>query len=112
MEYIYLIRLREYLTAELPIYKIGKTTQEPNTRLAGYPKGSEIYLFIRVVDCHSAEKQIIREFDSAYKKRTDIGAEYYEGRVEDMIRHIYAICTTSSNAVTTKRSFFSRLFGW
>ena len=27
------------------IFKIGKTTQTPNSRLGGYPKGSEVYIY-------------------------------------------------------------------
>jgi len=38
--YVYLLREREFIDLDEPIYKLGKTIQQPNTRLAGYPKGS------------------------------------------------------------------------
>jgi len=46
LEYLYILREREFLNLRNPIYKIGKTRQEPNSRLSGYPKGSEIYAFV------------------------------------------------------------------
>ena len=89
--YVYLIREREFMRLKEPIYKIGKTTQLPNTRLAGYPKGSEILLYIDVENCHNTEKSILAVFDTRYKCRRDIGREYYEGDLNDMKRAFFKI---------------------
>jgi hypothetical protein len=84
--FVYLIQEREFLKSGEPVYKIGKTTQPPNTRLAGYPKGSRIVLYADVSfsGCHYMEKILIGEFDRLYIHRADIGRESYEGDLERM----------------------------
>lgn len=65
--YIYLVRTREFKSLNRPIYKVGRTSQCPDTRinrLHKYTKGSEIYL---VVQCHVddvglIEKDILEHF--------------------------------------------------
>ena len=83
-EYVYLIHEREFLNAKKPVYKLGKTTQWNCRRLQDYPKGSALILVWRVPNCHVVERQLIAEFDQKYKKRSDIGAEYYQGDVNKM----------------------------
>jgi len=41
-EYIYLIREREFIKTNEPIYKIGKTKQPCLNRLYNYPKGTAL----------------------------------------------------------------------
>lgn len=86
--YIYLIRLREFVRSSESIYKIGKTTMEPNRRLAGYPKGSEVLLFIQVSNCHSLEKDLLLQFQSKFIHRTDLGSEYFSGNPDEMMKLI------------------------
>ena len=65
--YIYLVRTREFKSLNRPIYKVGRTSQCPDTRinrLHKYTKGSEIYL---VIQCHVddvclIEKEILESF--------------------------------------------------
>jgi T5orf172 domain len=83
-EYVYFIHEREFLNAKKPVYKLGKTTQWNCRRLQDYPKESALILVWRVPDCHVVERALIAEFDKRYKKRADIGAEYYEGNVNKM----------------------------
>ncbi len=83
-EYVYFIHEREFLQAKKPVYKLGKTTQWNCRRLQDYPKDSALILVWRVPDCHATERALIAEFDARYKKRADIGAEYYEGDVNKM----------------------------
>jgi hypothetical protein len=83
-EYVYLIHEREFLNAKKPVYKLGKTTQWNCRRLQDYPKNSALILVWRVPNCHIVERELIREFDKRYKKRQDIGAEYYQGDVNKM----------------------------
>lgn len=84
--YVYLIREREHIRMEEEIYKLGKTTQEPNSRLAGYPKDSEVVLYMDVPDCHKTERKLMDEFDERFISRRDIGREYYEGDLNHMKR--------------------------
>jgi hypothetical protein len=93
LEYIYLLREREFIKTNELIYKIGKTKQIPENRFKGYPKGSEIILVIKVNDCDIAEKHVKILFDNKFVNRTDIGREYYEGNVADMEKELHDICT-------------------
>lgn len=74
---MYLIKEREFLKTHENIYKIGKTTNIKN-RMPSYPKDSRVYVIFYCTNIHEAEKALIQAFDVQFKKRTDIGAEYYE----------------------------------
>jgi hypothetical protein len=59
--YIYLVRTREFKALNRPIYKVGMTSQCPDTRinrLHKYTKGSEIYL---ILQCHVNDVKIIEK---------------------------------------------------
>ena len=65
--YIYLVRTREFKSLRRPIYKVGKTSQCPDTRITRlhkYTKGSEIYLILQcdVMDVSLIEKEILERF--------------------------------------------------
>jgi len=65
--YIYLVRTREFKSLRRPIYKVGKTSQCPDTRITRlhkYTKGSEIYLILQcdVMDVSLIEKDILERF--------------------------------------------------
>ena len=83
-QYVYLIHEREFLNKKAPVYKLGKTTQWNCRRLKDYPKESALILVWRVPDCHVVENALIAAFDKRYKKRSDIGNEYYQGNVNKM----------------------------
>lgn len=92
MEYIYLLREREFIKTNESIYKIGKTKQNLEKRFQGYPKGSEVTLTIKVNNCDLCETQIKRVFDDKFKNRRDIGREYYEGDVNIMKKELIILC--------------------
>lgn len=89
--YIYLIRPREFIRTMENVYKIGKTTVRPTRRLGSYPKGSEIWLVMRVDDCHSMEKTIISEFKRTFIWKPEYGLEYFEGSPQKMIWKILSM---------------------
>jgi hypothetical protein len=65
--YIYLVRTREFKALNRPIYKVGRTSQCPDTRIGRlhkYTKGSEIYLILQchVEDVSLIEKEILEIF--------------------------------------------------
>jgi hypothetical protein len=65
--YIYLVRTREFKSLNRPIYKVGRTSQCPDTRIGRlhkYTKGSEIYLILQchVDDVSLIEKKILEQF--------------------------------------------------
>ena len=90
--YIYLLREREFVSLKQSVFKIGKTTQPPNKRLVGYPKGSEIIMVITVKNCHDTEKLILRRFDEIFDRQYQIGREYYKGCKYSMIKEMFNIC--------------------
>jgi len=65
--YIYLVRTREFKSLGRAIYKVGRTSQCPDTRITRlhkYTKGSEIYLILQchVLDVSLIEKEILEQF--------------------------------------------------
>ena len=65
--YIYLVRTREFKSLNRQIYKVGRTSQCPDTRITRlhkYTKGSEIYLILQchVNDVSLIEKEILEQF--------------------------------------------------
>lgn len=65
--YLYLVRTREFKSLNRPIYKVGRTSQCPDTRITRlhkYTKGSEIYLILQchVEDVGLMEKEILERF--------------------------------------------------
>lgn len=88
--HIYLIREREFINSGKPIYKIGKTCQkDPRRRIASYPKGSECIILIKKDNVELVEKRLIKQFTNFFIKRSDIGAEYFEGNKETMTKLIF-----------------------
>lgn len=95
IHYVYLIRERTATLTNLPIYKIGKTTQSNFDRFKGYGKGYEILMHLRCNDCHSIERSIIDYFKTNYRHATEFGSEYFEGSYQSMMRDIFRIAMTA-----------------
>lgn len=90
VEYIYLIREREFSYSNQPVYKIGRTNKIA-TRMGQYPKDSEVYIIEAVSDSVKVEKELITIFEENYKRAKTrdgtafIGNEYFVGNVNEMI---------------------------
>lgn len=90
IEYIYLIREREFSYLNKPIYKLGRTNNIKN-RMNSYPKDSDVYLVEPVSDSVSIEKALIEIFEERYQRATTedgvttIGNEYFVGNLDEMI---------------------------
>lgn len=83
---IYILIEREFIALNKDIYKIGYTTKGIINRLNGYPKGSFLYATYTVAENY--ENEIINVFKNKFKQRTDIGNEYFEGNIDEMIKTI------------------------
>ena len=88
--YIYIIREREFIRFNEPTYKIGRTSQSPDERFSGYPKGSEIVHYTMVEDSQAAEKQLISIFKKTFEHKKEYGNEYFKGDINEMLRIIYS----------------------
>ena len=87
--HIYLLKTREFIKTGESIFKVGKTTQDGTRRLSGYPRGSQIILFMECQNSHDLERRILIEFKKKYILRSDIGREYFEGNGDEMRDDIY-----------------------
>ena len=74
-QYVYLIREREFIQLNKPIYKIGKTKQSNFTRFSQYPKDSAMIFQSACSDCDICEKEIIKCFKIKYLQKKEIGNE-------------------------------------
>ena len=88
-QYIYLLQEREFRKTKEKIYKLGKTKQQHTKRFAQYPKDSILLNQIVCDDCDKIERILINLFNEKFKKRKDIGNEYFEGDYKYMIDLIY-----------------------
>jgi hypothetical protein len=98
MEYIYIIKEREFIKTKEEIYKIGRTQNFLN-RFKQYPKNSMI-IFVQIVNNSTQiEKNIIRDLILNTKQRKDIGNEYFEADCKKIIKIVYDICNMEEDKI-------------
>jgi len=87
--WLYLVQEREFVRTGETIYKVGQTV-EIGKRLVKYPAGSIPYLVLHTGGNNHVEmeKSILQQFRKMFVSRTDIGLEYFEGDVGQMIEII------------------------
>lgn len=74
------------------VYKIGKTTNyDPNKRLCRYPKYSVVKYTIAVENADMFEDIVMRKFKGLFKRRMELGLEYYEGNLVKMISEVHQL---------------------
>lgn len=83
-DFLYILIESKYVKLNEPVVKIGKTVRSVIERFREYSKGSILLGCGRVFNCTVGEKILIEEFKKNYKRRTDIGSEYFEGKISDM----------------------------
>lgn len=82
--YIYIIITREFLKQNESVFKVG-TTKDMIQRFHAYPKGS-VLLYNRFVhDATGKETLVLKVLRDEYIHRKDIGREYFEGNVNNII---------------------------
>lgn len=89
MSSIYLIHEREFINKNVFIIKLGRTNSIIK-RYPQYPKGSRLIfaLYTNSKDLVQVENALLHKFRDVFKARTDIGKEYFEGDVDEMINII------------------------
>ncbi len=98
--YVYLLIEREFINANQPVYKIGRTGHKcPLTRLKGYPKQSQFICFYSVNNYKRIEQNIKKELK--YRKeiihRKDIGEEYFQGDTNIFMPIFNQYCVSQIN---------------
>lgn len=105
--YIYLIREREFIRLNEPVFKIGRGAQNADRvvkRVAtGYKKGSEIWLTIRcpITLYKNVETSLKSMFCERFQKHGD-GSEYFSGDPTRMIQIITDVVHNSWLQVETE----------
>jgi len=89
IEYIYLIKEREFIKTNENIYKLGKSRQTNCRRIASYPKGSQLITIVPCSNCTSMEKTLLKQFRKIFIPRTEIGSEYFEGDLQKMLEMLH-----------------------
>lgn len=90
-DFIYVIKLREFVNTGENIYKIGRTKQGHNKRIFQYPKNSIVFNIIKVPDSIKYEREIMKVFKEKFIHRRDIGREYFEANIASIRREMNRI---------------------
>lgn len=81
---VYLIRTREFINSNQPIYIIGKT-KNFQRRFKQYPKKSEALIDIKCNNIVLCEREIRNSFNMQFENIREYGKEYYKGDPDMMI---------------------------
>ena len=102
-EGVYLLHIREFISTNKPIYKLGRSNILDN-RVKQYPNGSKIMLMLKCKNSKSCENNLIKLFKSKFIQKTYYGTEYFEGNCYDMIKEITNyINNINCNVVSKKK---------
>lgn len=91
LQYLYLLREREFVKSKELIFKIGRTRQSNDMRFKQYPKGSQLLFQMVCSDCYQCENKVKELFKTKYTPRPDIGREYFEGDYQQMMNDLINI---------------------
>jgi hypothetical protein len=81
--YIYLIQESKYVKTNESIYKIGRT-KDLNESMSSYSKDCNLLIVWGSHNLNVDKRKVKKFFDNTYKKRNDIGNEYYEGNLREV----------------------------
>jgi hypothetical protein len=90
--HIYVLIEREFIKTKENIYKIGHTKKEDvKSRTNQYPKGSKLIYSEEVNNPKQKEIDIINLLKTNYTQRMDIGIEYFEGSLDDILLDVISV---------------------
>ena len=100
MGYCYLIIPKKYVKkynanqfSNKNICKLGKTDEpHPEDRMHTYSRNCKVIIVFYVRNSSFVEKELIKTFKLFFKRRKDLGNEYFEGSVQSMINEFVATC--------------------
>jgi hypothetical protein len=85
--FIYIIHEREFIESNKNIYKLGRT-YDTTKRMGNYPKNSSYCFYRQTNNMVDDETKLIKIFKEKFIHKKDIGYEYFEGNINDMIKII------------------------
>jgi hypothetical protein len=80
---LYLVRTRESVRMQEPVYKVGRT-QRGLLRFRPYGNGTELYSIDFVPNVLEAERVLLDRFKRSFRAELDHGVEYFSGDVGAM----------------------------
>jgi len=83
--WVYILKEREFVKTNENVVKIGRTANK-KTRMKKYPKGSEVLECIEVDNTILTENNLKHVFQEKFTIRNDIGKEYFEGDIHEMLQ--------------------------
>lgn len=89
-DYIYIVHCEQH--RDTNIYKLGRTAQQEFRRFNGYPKNSELLLYIHVNNSYVIETELLKIFKEKYEQINSAGVEYFKGDVKEMIKDVVDMC--------------------
>lgn len=104
MGYIYVLLRADFITSKRYVYKIGQTTRHPpHKRLWDYPYGSLFIALIQVEHPIQFEKKLKEHLYKSAKVTClkEIGVEYFEGSLDEIIRIITLLYTGQNDLSVT-----------
>lgn len=88
--YLYIIQIREFVKTNEPVYKVGRTC-DIIRRYSQYPKSSRLLYLIPCNNLVKKERILLDSLRNKFKNRVDIGLEYFEGVLYDIISTMFSI---------------------
>ena len=84
MEVLYLIHMREFISTQKPIYKIGRSNNL-NKAISHYPIGSNLLFLSLCKNINSCEQKILKIFKERFIQEKFYGNKFYSGNLYEML---------------------------
>lgn len=88
--FLYIIREREFVRLDKPVYKFGKAKNFQN-RLKRYPNNSEVLATVAVSNRHLAENELKDCFQLKFQQEREYGYEYFSGDRQMMLDEFFRV---------------------
>ena len=93
--HLYIVKIREFVKSGEDVYKVGRTF-DIIKRFNSYPKGSKLLFIIPSDDPLKHENKLLEKLRNECKNRTDIGKEYFQIEISNLIK-IMMSCVFTNN---------------
>jgi len=91
--YIFIVWPTDYQKNNECVYKIG-STKDIKLNMETFPKKSVLILNIHVKNMTCIHKHVSKQFKEDFKERLDVGKDFFEGNVGDMMKAITSYTQT------------------
>jgi hypothetical protein len=85
-KHIYIVQPNEFAETNKNIYKIGRAGLYSDACFGGSPRKHRVLMSIISDDNNACIHEIKRSFNTMFKRRLDIGRQYYEGNIKRAVQ--------------------------